>query len=180
MKSILITGGARSGKSRLAQELALKSGGHVLFVATAEALDDEMQQRIASHRRSRPADWTTLEVTGHIGRHIIENIGQAGTVIIDCITLLVSNVFQHFDENADASRVEKAVSLEIKELLDCIDRCHADFIIVTNEVGLGIIPGDRISRLYRDLLGMANRMLAEHADEVYLVVAGIPVVVKNP
>ena len=179
MKSILITGGARSGKSRLAQELALKSGGHVLFVATAEAGDAEMKRRIKAHRKSRPADWTTLEITSHIGSRITKNIGRAGTVIIDCITLLINNVFQQFDENADASRLEKAVTSEIRELLDCIDRCQADFIIVTNEVGLGIIPGDRVSRLYRDSLGKANQMLAEHVDEVYLMVAGIPVTVKK-
>ena len=179
MKSILITGGARSGKSRLAQELALKSGGHVLFVATAEAGDAEMKRRIRAHRKLRPADWTTLEITSRIGSHITKNIGPAGTVIIDCITLLINNVFQQFDENADASRLEKAVASEIKELLDCIDRCRADFIIVTNEVGMGIIPGDRVSRLYRDLLGKANQMLAEHVDEVYLMVAGIPIMVKR-
>jgi adenosylcobinamide kinase/adenosylcobinamide-phosphate guanylyltransferase len=179
LKSILITGGARSGKSRLAQELAIKAGGHVLVVATAEAGDDEMKRRIKAHRKSRPADWTTLEVTGHIGSHITQNIGQAKTVIIDCITLLISNVSQQFDGNADASRLEKAVASEIKELLDCISRCQADFIIVTNEVGLGIIPGDRVSRLYRDLLGKANQMLAEHVDEVYFMLAGIPMTVKK-
>ena len=179
MKSILLTGGARSGKSRLAQELALKSGGHVLFVATAEAGDDEMARRIAAHRQSRPADWTTLEITSHIGSHITQNNGGARTVIIDCITLLINNVFQQFDENTAASRVEKAVTAEIQELLDCLDRSEADFITVTNEVGLGIIPGDRVSRLYRDLLGTANRMLAEHVDEVYLMVAGIPLAIKK-
>jgi adenosylcobinamide kinase/adenosylcobinamide-phosphate guanylyltransferase len=179
LKRILLTGGARSGKSRLAQELALKSGGRVLFVATAEAGDDEMQRRIEAHRASRSANWTTLEVTTHIGDHITKNIGGAGTVIIDCITLLINNIFQQFDENADASRLEKAVVSEIKELLDCIDHAEADFIIVTNEVGLGIIPGDRVSRLYRDLLGKANQILAERVDEVYLMVAGIPVAIKK-
>jgi len=100
-------------------------------------------------------------------------------VIIDCITLLVANVLLQFDENTDAAVAEKAVTAEIKELLDCIKKTKADFIIVTNEVGLGIIPGDRLSRLYRDLLGKANRMLAEKVDEVYLMVAGIPVCVKK-
>jgi len=179
LKSILLTGGARSGKSRLAQELALKSGGRVLFVATAEAGDDEMQRRIEAHRKNRPSDWTTIEVTTHIGRHVTKNIGSARTVIIDCITLLVSNVFEQFDENTDPTKVEKAVTVEIKELCDCISRTDADFIIVTNEVGLGIIPGDRVSRLYRDLLGKANQMLAEHVDEVYWMVSGIPLTIKK-
>jgi adenosylcobinamide kinase / adenosylcobinamide-phosphate guanylyltransferase len=180
LTSILFTGGARSGKSRLAQELAIKSGGRVLFVATAEAGDDEMQRRIEAHRKSRPSDWTTIEVMTHIGNHITKNIGSARTVIIDCITLLVSNIFGQFDENADPARVEKAVTAEIKELCDCIDQSKANFIIVTNEVGLGIIPGDRVSRLYRDLLGRANQMLAEYVDEVDFMVSGIPLVIKKP
>ena len=179
MKITLITGGARSGKSRLAQELARKSGGPVLFVATAEAGDDEMKQRIEAHRKGRPPGWVTLEVTTHISSQITRNISQARTVIIDCITLLINNVFQQHDEKIDASLLEKAVTAEIKELLDVIDRSDANYIIVTNEVGLGIIPADRVSRVYRDLLGKANQMLAEHADEVYLMVAGIPVAVKK-
>jgi adenosylcobinamide kinase/adenosylcobinamide-phosphate guanylyltransferase len=179
LKSILITGGARSGKSRLAQELAVKSGKAVLFVATAEAGDDEMKRRIEIHRKSRPPDWKTLEVITHIGSYINKNIGRAGIVVIDDITLLVSNIFMQYDEKTDASLVEKAVAAEITELIECIDRTDADFIIVTNEVGLGIIPADKISRLYRDTLGRANQMLAEHVYEVDLMVAGIPLVVKK-
>jgi adenosylcobinamide kinase/adenosylcobinamide-phosphate guanylyltransferase len=179
LKITLITGGARSGKSRLAQELARKSGSPVLFVATAEAGDEEMKQRIEKHRRVRPSNWATLEVTTHVGSQITRHIGKARIVIIDCITLLVNNIFQQFDKHTNASKLEKAVVAEIKELIDSIDRSDARFIIVTNEVGLGIIPADRISRLYRDLLGKANQMLAEHADEVYLMVASIPVAIKK-
>lgn len=179
MKSILITGGARSGKSRRAQEIAKKSGGQVLFVATAEAGDDEMKRRIKAHRKARPKEWKTLEVTTDIGRQITKNIGKAKTVIIDCITLLVSNVLLQYDEKTDPAIVEKAVAGETKGLLDCIKNTKANFIIVTNEVGLGIIPGDKVSRLYRDMLGKANRMLAEKVDEVYLMIAGIPVCIKK-
>jgi adenosylcobinamide kinase/adenosylcobinamide-phosphate guanylyltransferase len=179
LKSILITGGARSGKSRLAQGLAVKSGRQVLFVATAEAGDDEMKRRIDIHRKSRPAGWKILEVTTHVGNHISKNIGRAETVVVDDITLLVNNIFMQYDEKTDAALVEKAVTSEIQELLDCIDHSNAGFIIVTNEVGLGIIPADRITRLYRDTLGRANQMLAEHADEVYFMVAGIPLAVKK-
>jgi adenosylcobinamide kinase/adenosylcobinamide-phosphate guanylyltransferase len=179
LKSILILGGARSGKSRLAVELAQKRGGDVLFVATAEARDDEMKQRIKAHRQVRPAGWKTLETKTHIGAQITRHIGKAPTVIIDCVTLLVNNIFERYDEKADASRLEKAVEAEIKELLNCIDRSGALFIIVSNEVGLGIIPADSVSRLYRDLLGRANQLLAAHADEVYWLVAGIPVTIKK-
>jgi adenosylcobinamide kinase / adenosylcobinamide-phosphate guanylyltransferase len=179
LKSTLITGGTRSGKSRLAFEMAIKTGGHVLFVATAEAGDEEMKQRIESHRKVRPTDWTTLEATIHIGREITRNIGQLKTVILDDITLLVSNIFQQNEGTTDAVVIEKAVVKEIKELINCMEHSTARFIIVTNEVGLGIVPADRVSRLYRDLLGKANQMLAQYADEVILMVAGLPVSLKK-
>jgi adenosylcobinamide kinase / adenosylcobinamide-phosphate guanylyltransferase len=179
LKLTLITGGARSGKSRLAQEMAGKADGPVLFVATAEAGDEEMKRRIEAHRRNRPAGWTTLEVTTGIGPAIAANTGRAQTVIIDCITLLVNNVFQQQEGMTDDATLEKAVEAEINGLIKCMERSAARFIIVTNEVGLGIVPADEISRLYRDLLGKANQMLAEHADEVILMVAGIPVRVKS-
>jgi len=179
LKITLITGGARSGKSRLAQEMAEKAGGPVLFVATAEAGDAEMKRRIEAHRKNRPAGWTTLEVTTDIGRAISVNTGITKTIIIDCITLLINNVFQKHQGITDASALEKAVEAEINGLIRCMERSNARFIIVTNEVGLGIVPADEISRLYRDLLGKANQMLAEPADEVILMVAGLPVTLKK-
>ena len=181
-KSILITGGARSGKSRFAQELAQKSGTSVLFVATATAGDEEMRQRIEEHRKARPADWNTLEVATQVGSNILKRSGEIQTVIVDCITLLVSNVFLQYSdptsEQIDVSLIEKAVIAEIGELVDCINRIDADFIIVSNEVGLGLVPADKMSRLYRDFLGKANQMLAQRADEVYLMAAGIPLMIK--
>ena len=181
MPSILITGGARSGKSGFAYELALKLGEPVLFVATATAGDEEMVQRIEQHQRARPAAWSTLEATTHIGHQILRKIGQSRVVIVDCITLLASNIFGQYaqqGEQIDASLVEKEVTAEINELIDCINRVDARFIIVTNEVGTGLVPPSKVARLYRDLLGKANQMLAEVSDEVYLMVAGLPVRVK--
>ena len=182
LKSVLITGGARSGKSRFAQELALKSGEPVLFVATATAGDEEMRRRIEEHQRARPATWVTLEVTTRIARRIEQKVGEARLVIIDCITLLVNNIFsQYIDQTGkqvDARLVEKKVTGEIDELLDCISHIGAGFIIVTNEIGAGLVPADRLSRLYRDLLGKANQLLAQRVDEVYLMVAGLPVLIK--
>ena len=179
MKTTLIIGGARSGKSTLAQEMGAKADGAVLFVATAEAGDEDMKKRIEIHKKSRPADWVTLEVTTHIGSQIMKNIDKAQTVIIDCITLLINNIFMQYDENTDVDLAEKEVAAEINELLDCIKNTDAHFIIVTNEIGLGVVPADRVSRLYRDVLGRANQMLAEYADEVLLLVAGIPMTVKK-
>ena len=182
MKSTLIIGGARSGKSRFAQEMALKAGGAVLFVATAEAGDEDMKKRIEEHRRARPSTWETLEVTTHVGRQIARNIGRAQTVIIDCITLLINNIFQQHGPPGDAeteSLIEKDVIAEIDELIDCMKRIDARFIIVTNEVGLGLVPPNRVGRLYRDLLGRANQLLAQHTEEVIMMVTGLPVTVKE-
>ena len=180
--NILITGGARSGKSRFAQELALKLGEPVLFVATAEAGDEEMRRRIEEHQKSRPAAWSTLEITTHIGSQVSQKIFGVKVVIVDCITLLVNNIFsqhsQQTEEQIDASLIEKEVNNEIGELVECINRVDASFIMVTNEVGTGLVPVSRVGRLYRDLLGRANQTLAEHADEIYLMVAGLPVLIK--
>ncbi len=182
MKNILITGGARSGKSHFAQELALRSGKQVLFVATAVAGDEEMRQRIEEHRRKRPAAWSTLEVTTHVGNEILQRIGGAQVVIVDCITLLVNNIFSRLTDQTgepiDSSLAEKEVTREIGELVECLNRLDASFIMVTNEVGLGLVPANKMGRLYRDLLGWANQRLAEQADEVYLMVAGLPVPIK--
>ncbi len=181
-KSTLIIGGARSAKSDFAQKLALRSGKPVLFVATAEAGDEEMRQRIREHQKARPATWETLEVTTHVGSQILQKISGAQTVIIDCITLLVNNIFLQYSEptgeGVDAARTEKEVLNEIGELINCIDQVDANFIIVTNEVGLGLVPVNKMGRLYRDLLGRANQMLAKRTDEVYLMVAGIPLLIK--
>ena len=179
----LITGGARSGKSTFAQELARKRGGPVLFVATAEAGDDEMRRRIDQHRRERPADWRTLEVTTGLGPRICREVGGARVVILDCITLLVSNVLGRYHspagEPVDDAPVEAGVTAEIDGLIACLGQTGASFIMVTNEVGLGLVPDNWAGRLYRDLLGRANQRLAACVDEVYLMVAGLPLWIKG-
>jgi adenosylcobinamide kinase/adenosylcobinamide-phosphate guanylyltransferase len=154
----------------------------VLFVATAEAGDEEMRQRIEQHKRTRSAAWSTLEVTTGVGSQILEKIGDAQVVIVDCITLLVNNIFSQYSdqtgEQLDAPLIEQRVMAEMNELIECIARVDASFLIVTNEVGLGLVPANRMGRLYRDLLAKANQMLAQAADEVYLMVAGLPLPIK--
>ena len=182
-KATLIVGGARSGKSHYAMELARKASGPVLFVATAEALDEEMRQRIEEHKRTRPAGWRTLETPTRVGDGIRQEIGDARVVIIDCITLLVNNILRehHSPDSAKekADAIEQAVAEEINALTECFNEVEASFIIVSNDVGSGIVPADGVSRLYRDLLGKANQMLAQRADEVIMMVAGIPLPVKS-
>ncbi len=181
-RCVLIIGGAGSGKSHFAQELAPKLGEAVLFVATAVAGDEEMRQRIERHKRARSAAWSTLEATSHLGSQILEKIGEAQVVIVDCITLLVNNIFSQYSDQAgeqiNAPLIEKGVIAEVGELIECIDRLDASFIIVTNEVGLGLVPASRLGRSYRDLLAKANQMLAQVADDVYLMVAGLPLLIK--
>jgi adenosylcobinamide kinase/adenosylcobinamide-phosphate guanylyltransferase len=182
--TILLIGGAGSGKSHFAQELALKLGGPVLFVATATPGDEEMRQRIDQHQKKRPPAWSTLEVTTGVGKEILEKIGGARVVIVDCITLLANNIFSQYSDQAgeptSVPLIEKRLNAEIDELISCTKQLDAHFIIVSNEVGLGLVPPNRLGRLYRDLLAEANQRLAEAADEVYLMVAGLVVPIKPP
>ncbi|MBN2462828.1 MAG: bifunctional adenosylcobinamide kinase/adenosylcobinamide-phosphate guanylyltransferase [Dehalococcoidia bacterium] len=173
---ILLLGGARSGKSHYAQQLAMELGGEVLFVATGEALDEEMQARIAEHKKDRPPNWRTLEMPTGIGKVIEKGIGDAKVVIIDCLTLLISNLLHDEPEYPEA---EKRVLSEINQLIAVMDKLNASFVIVSNEVGMGLVPGTKLGRIYRDLLGKANQLLASHATEVYLMVACLPVQVKK-
>jgi len=181
-KIILLLGGARSGKSQFAQELAHKAAGEVLFVATATAEDEDMRLRILKHRSERPASWRTLEVPFNIGLAIKQGMGETELVVIDCITLLINNIFCKFDlsqfETIEESVLGDQVAEEIQELVKCIETTPGSYIIVSNEVGLGLVPDNRMGRLYRDFLGRANQTLARCADEVYLMVAGIPLRVK--
>lgn len=181
-KSILILGGARSGKSRFAQEKARNFKEPVLFVATGEARDEEMRERIEKHKKERPSSWRTLETPTNLGIEIQKNVSDIKFVVIDCITLLINNIFNNFSEQdlekIEVSIIEKLVTAEINNLVICIRNTDATFLIVSNEVGWGLVPDNRIGRIYRDLLGKANQILAEQADEVYLMVAGIPLKIK--
>ena len=177
MSMTFILGGARSGKSRFAQELAAKLDKRVLFVATCEPLDEEMNARIEVHKRSRPHTWKTLETPTDVAKAMRGKIGDAEVVIIDCLTLLVSNLMG--TEDIDAETLEKKVTAELGELVAFARTTKAHFIIVSNEVGLGVVPAYPAGRVYRDALGMANQMLARNADEVYFMVAGIPIPLKG-
>lgn len=137
-----------------------------------------MRRRIEEHRKNRPALWTTLETPAGVGESIRGNAGDNQVVLLDCITLLVNAVFNRFGENLDEKQIEEAVTAEINDLIDCMENLDKDFIIVTNEVGLGLVPANQAGRFYRDILGKANSILAAFCDEVYLMVSGIPVRIK--
>ena len=173
---IFIVGGARSGKSRFAQELAKELGNKVLFIATGEPLDEEMKARIDEHKKARPKSWRTLEITTNIGKQLEVEIGDAEAVIIDCLTLLVSNLI---GEELDYPKAEKRVLAEINRLIAGMDKLNASFIIISNEVGTGLVPETKLGRVYRDILGKANQLIAQRSSKVYFMVAGIPVKIKG-
>ncbi len=174
----LILGGARSGKSAHAQSLAEASGKSVTFIATAQALDEEMSARIQKHRAGRPETWETLEAPLAVASYA-PGI-QSEMVILDCVTLLVNNLLMQFvkDDLADEAPFTQAVQKEIDELVGCIRRQGQDWLIVSNEAGLGLVPPYELGRVYRDALGWANQRLAREADRVIFMVAGIPTVIK--
>lgn len=174
----LILGGARSGKSSYAQKLAEDSGKSVALIATAQALDEEMSARIQKHRAERPNRWTTLEVPLNIAAHASQI--KTDCVILDCITLLVSNLMmQHAkDDIVDEALFMQAVQKEMEELIMIIRRQKSAWLIISNEVGLGLVPSYPMGRAYRDALGWANQALARSADRVVFMVAGIPTIIK--
>ena len=174
-----ILGGARSGKSTHAQRLAAERGSHVLYVATAEAGDDEMAARIAAHRAERPPHWRTLEAAIHVGTAIRSEAGAAEVILIDCLTLLASNVIVPLPEPVTVVAAESALNAEVDELLAAYSESEAEWIVISNEVGLGLVPPFPLGRAYRDALGRANQRLAAAADEVVFMVAGLPMRVKG-
>ncbi len=183
---ILLLGGARSGKSAYAGRLAAQFGDRVLYVATAQAGDGEMQARIAAHRRARPAVWRTIEAPTSVGEAVRAALasGAVDVVLLDCLTLLVSNVILQGVAEEDLDRVDgvaaqERVEVELDGLLDVFRAGDVPWIVVSNEVGWGLVPPYPLGRVYRDLLGWANQRLAAEADQVYLMVAGLPLDVKT-
>jgi adenosylcobinamide kinase/adenosylcobinamide-phosphate guanylyltransferase len=174
----LILGGARSGKSAYAEAYGRQHGGAVLFVATALAGDDEMKLRIANHQKSRPADWITLEAPLRVGQ-AIRSAPVTPLVLLDCMTLLASNVLLSLSEPPQESEYRRALEVELEELLAAYHAHPGEWLIVSNEVGMGLVPPYPLGRLFRDGLGWLNQRLAAQADSVLLLVAGIPLVVKG-
>jgi len=173
----LILGGARSGKSAYAQRLAMERGERVLYVATADAGDEEMAARIAAHQAERPAHWRTLEAPRRVGA-AIRSAGDVDVILIDCLTLLASNVIVPMLEPVTEEKAESALNAEMDELFAGYRANNAEWIVISNEVGLGLVPPYPLGRVYRDVLGRANQRLAAEADEVVFLIAGLPMWVK--
>ena len=182
---IFLLGGVRSGKSSYAEKLAAQLGDQVLYVATAQAKDEEMQARVAVHRRARPSTWQTVEVPTGVGLavHAALAAGPVNVVLLDCLTLLVSNLILQGLSEEDLDKVDEVaarerVVAELDTLLDVFRAGDVPWIVVSNEVGWGLVPPYPLGRVYRDLLGWANQQLAAAADRVYLMIASLPLDVK--
>ena len=184
MSLTLILGGARSGKSRHAQERAehAAAGRPVLFVATATAGDDEMTARIAQHQSDRPAHWRTVEEPLDVAG-VLRRERDAAVILIDCLTFFVTN---HMLRAGDAAHCdadvwdEAGVEAAVSDLLRAAQESPALVLLVSNEVGMGMVPGTALGRVWRDAAGRANQAAAAAADRVVFMVAGIPLCVKPP
>lgn len=179
-KLILILGGSRSGKSQFAEDLASQLGDKVLYLATAKAYDREMELRIKKHRDRRPKNWQTKEEGINIKEVILETSGCYDVLLLDCLTLWLSNIILDKYQPEEKEPVKEDIIIrEIESLAKACFNSDTCVIIVSNEVGLGIVPDNPLGRIFRDLAGTANQMFAKYAEEVYFVAAGLPVCLKK-
>jgi adenosylcobinamide kinase / adenosylcobinamide-phosphate guanylyltransferase len=169
---VVLLGGARAGKSALAVELAARSHAPVAYIATAEGRDEEMAARIARHRAERPVGWTTVEEPVAL-REVVEALDENQAAIVDCLTLWVSNLLERGDEH-------ETVVAEATAVADAAAARQAPVVVVTNEVGLGVVPTNELARRFRDLLGEVNRLFVGRADEASFVIAGKRIRLEDP
>jgi adenosylcobinamide kinase/adenosylcobinamide-phosphate guanylyltransferase len=169
---IFVTGGARSGKSTFAQEMAENIEGKRLFIATAEAFDEEMKKRILKHKEQRGDRWDTLEEPIRIGDSLRSAEGSYKTVLVDCLTVWMSNILIKY------SGRDEEMSGVADEFFSGLEKFSGIAIAVSNEVGMGIVPDNKLAREYRDRLGYLNQKMAKAADEVYFLCSGIPIKIK--
>ncbi len=167
-KITLILGGVRSGKSQLAIKMAKEKGKRVAFIATCRPLDEEMEKRIALHKKSRPASWHTFEEPEDV-QSALKKIGNRfDVIIIDCLTLLISNLLLKGLKEVD-------VEQKVKKIMET----RANVIIVSNEVGLGIVPDNKLARAFRDIAGKMNQIVAKKASKVFFMASGLPLQIKG-
>ncbi len=187
-KSILVTGGARSGKSSFAEKLCEKSGEKVAYIATAQVFDDEMKARVKLHRDRRPDLWDTFESPTGVGKLLSDISGGKvyyDAILVDCLTVLTTNVFL-LDEidwdnpsNDKIDSIKNKVFDEIDQIIFSLKSINSNVIFVTNELGMGIVPENAMARAFRDIAGWVNQKMADKVDEVYFVVSGIPIKIKG-
>ncbi|MCB1422334.1 MAG: bifunctional adenosylcobinamide kinase/adenosylcobinamide-phosphate guanylyltransferase [Nitratireductor sp.] len=167
-QSMLVLGGARSGKSRFAEELVLASGLAPFYVATGRALDDEMRERIDKHREQRGKAWETVEEPLALADAVLQTALPGRILLVDCLTLWITNLMM----------AEADVLRECESLIAALDSIQAPIVFVSNETGLGIVPEDAMARQFRDLAGIVNQRMAKRCETVWLVAAGLPLKLK--
>jgi adenosylcobinamide kinase/adenosylcobinamide-phosphate guanylyltransferase len=167
----LILGGARSGKSRLAERLATETSLSVIYIATSQALDGEMNQRVALHRQSRPEHWGLIEEPLALARVLRENADNERCLLVDCLTLWLTNLLMLEDP--------ERLAAERESLLSCLAELPGEIIFVSNETGLGVVPLGELTRRYVDEAGWLHQALAERCQRVVLTVAGLPLTLKG-
>ncbi|WP_031514515.1 bifunctional adenosylcobinamide kinase/adenosylcobinamide-phosphate guanylyltransferase [Desulfofalx alkaliphila] len=179
---IVVIGGARSGKSKFAENLAAGLGKNVTYIATAAVVDSEMANKIAQLKSRRPKHWHTIEETLEIV-DIVGELGQkADVILVDCLTVWLSNLLLNSTSAGPSlswPKKESYILNEVERLSRTAKECQATVIIVTNEISLGLLPDNKLGRAFRDVTGAANQIIARYADKVYLTVAGIPVELKS-
>lgn len=171
-KIIFILGGARSGKSNYAISLAKRLKKKVIFIATCNPLDEEMKERVKKHRKSRPNTWKTIEEEIDIDLLLQKLNRQNEIIIIDCLTIWISNLQLKYKN-------EEKIEDKIKSFLKVLEKIKTTLIIVSNEVGSGIVPENKIARNYRDILGNLNQEVAKLSSEVYFLISGVPIKIKR-
>ena len=175
-QTIFITGGARSGKSRFAEQNATSFGTHLCYLATAQSLDDEMGRRISKHQQRRGDIWQTIEEPLHLAQTLAANDGVFSVIMVDCLTLWLSNLLLLYEELNEET--ETRVMDDVQRLATTLRGMTTPVIIVSNEVGMGIVPDNKLARMFRDIAGQTNQTIAAAASEAWLVASGIPLKLK--
>ena len=170
-KIVFITGPVRSGKSNFAVKLAKQWGKEVVFLATCRPADNEMHKRVKKHKKNRPKEWKIIEEEIDISS-IIKNYRKDSLIIIDCITLWISNLLL-------SGLKEKKIMKKINEFIDMLKKAKSSIIIVSNEVGWGIVPDNELARFFRDIIGIVHQKISKLSDEAYLVISGITLKIKG-
>lgn len=175
-QTIFVTGGACSGKSIFAEKRAREFGAPLGYLATAQALDAEMADRVRRHRDRRGADWTTIEEPVHLSQALACSDGQYRVILVDCVTLWLSNLLFKYEDAGE--NIEERIREDVQRLKSTLHGMVTPVILVSNEVGMGIVPENALARLFRDIAGSANQVLASTADEAHAVISGITLRLK--
>jgi len=174
--TVFITGGARSGKSSFAEKRALEFGASLGYLATAQTLDEEMNERVRRHQKRRGDEWHTIEEPIHLSQALARCDGHYQAILVDCITLWLSNLLLSYEESG--KDCEELIQEDVQRLKNTLHGMTTPVILVSNEVGQGIVPDNGLARLFRDIAGLTNQVLAAAANEVHVVISGIPLKLK--